>query len=1713
MSYVNTARKSQLLINGVDESARMISWRANDDSVFKNGIMRTSGQVILGTTSLTQYDYQREAYKRGQIVQMSLWDGDSSQWQVHPRGLLYILSTSFNAENQEVSIEIGCKLALWTISDNVDEMYEYSVIELEDGQKTIQNISQGLYSSNRVIYQDNTGNIIEVNTLDLNVLPDDPAGVPAAWTSGSRVDVLSAAPLTGDELPDIVDVDYSFSGSSVFSAQEKTSVDTSDYEIGFNAGTWVREGSGPSLNSVETINDSYSGLPGAAIGDYKEVVNIEKVLSSRTETTTESFNGPGGQLSRSVQESYQPGIEVNAEYFEDQYSACRYQAAVDGDADSTACSYLQATSPMLANRVIRTVNYNDAGTVLSERREIWKPVLAAAQSFNWKSGDGDNGQPLNFTEVSLTDIFRASVIDTEYVQNEEGDNIETITTYKSGAEEFSAGIYASTGVIGTAELSVSEPVSYPDIQGTTSLDLATETVSGSGAGMTVNVGWPSNSGSVHELTVTSSLLDCQWGVRLANGGFSTYPLGANDDTSELLGNRSYSAMMYWGALPDTGIRKSGSWAGGSGSGFDGYVPSSALPSILSNINYSNNRASVSSSWTISVTSTNFTAPSNEVISVLDGGSGYAIGDIITWTNNVTPAIQFGSDYASMGQVLATDYGQNLSSTTITAQVTGVNLVKPLITISSPGSGYNIGDQIRVTAAVISASTGETVTEDLIFTITSGAEGITDLGNGIASLSLTDFSSSGGGLLDQYAQTSGTTRWDFRYNQGNVYPSTIDSTGGSNGTTGRFGSYDPDGEGVVSTPQITPFYVRNKGLLIIDNGYIRSPRISGSLVTTGTSGSSQPLFCWESWVYVDQMSSKGMALCHWSESSYPSDSGSWMTTSSSQFTRGWGAYIQNGSVNVCMITQNTAPLNFNGGLSVDASTSGTYPANQWFHVAITGDSFFQSGVYNHGRLNLYINGVKQGDVARITMDVTTNVYAYTGAGGFVPDNFSLVYTDINNLVSTAPTSNSDFLKVALSQTRFKTGSEVYTSNFTPINVDPSVSGGSVVAGEYEGLEAVAVDGIGKAATVNLEIIAGGSSGAGGTGWDTCLVSPAVPYTESIGSATATGGSGNGMILNLGVGYSGETYSGESPIVIRSVVDGGNGYSNGDILTISSTDIQTLLAPVGGGSVDNNMRFSVTPDQTSSAASAWLFPDVVGTQFAVGDTIKVTRTEAQAAGAGDPGQDISANVTAITPAKPMQNLTLDALDGGRSVVVNTSKTDSTLPNNPDSNATPSLPTLEASSSVTIRTDAYDPAFGGIPDVATESLQVPLEYASGLDVTSFVEKYSQYLKSFITGEGYGLRIGEAMKPEIMNSWAPMTGFRYIDQRTGDTFAMRADAASWGVSTEEAAVVYNGIWLGEVVYSASSGTTIDGGNFTTDVTLALDSDIYDGGDVTADTSSATNDNILSGGNFTTGLADNPEDYLEAGKILQYTFELSFDAAQTWTLQNSGTPGTYFIDWENTGLTEEFTSSGPSHNYQEGSYTLSCYRDSTNFRPITDLNYNNFSDDAEDIISVHLAPGFAGAPFINSAFRTCVNLTSFTVSPDADMTTVTSFNNVWRDCHSLPSFPFFEILATNSFNAAWRNCSVLTDFPPHFFDNFAVASSAAPLNSVFLNSALSVESIENILVSLDVMPLLPTDPAITNTNISINGGTNASYSTWTTTAQAALTSLQAKGWNVVYNS
>jgi len=169
--------------------------------------------------------------------------------------------------------------------------------------------------------------------------------------------------------------------------------------------------------------------------------------------------------------------------------------------------------------------------------------------------------------------------------------------------------------------------------------------------------------------------------------------------------------------------------------------------------------------------------------------------------------------------------------------------------------------------------------------------------------------------------------------------------------------------------------------------------------------------------------------------------------------------------------------------------------------------------------------------------------------------------------------------------------------------------------------------------------------------------------------------------------------------------------------------------------------------------------------------------------------------------------------------------------------------------------------------------------------------------------------------------------------------------------------------------------------------------------------------------------------------------------------------------------------------------------------DFSNTWRDCSGLTSFPQLDTSSGTNF-GQTWRGCTGLTSF---PLLNVSSGFNFYNAWYGCSGLTSFPQLDVSSGTDFRNAWNGCSGLTSFPANVFDTTATLSSTA-FRDAWLNCALTVQSIENILVSLDTN-------GQTGITLGINGGTNAGYSTWTAAAQTALTNLQGKGWTITYNS
>ena len=160
-----------------------------------------------------------------------------------------------------------------------------------------------------------------------------------------------------------------------------------------------------------------------------------------------------------------------------------------------------------------------------------------------------------------------------------------------------------------------------------------------------------------------------------------------------------------------------------------------------------------------------------------------------------------------------------------------------------------------------------------------------------------------------------------------------------------------------------------------------------------------------------------------------------------------------------------------------------------------------------------------------------------------------------------------------------------------------------------------------------------------------------------------------------------------------------------------------------------------------------------------------------------------------------------------------------------------------------------------------------------------------------------------------------------------------------------------------------------------------------------------------------------------------------------------------------------------------------------------------EEIIAPAIS--FCSVTNFRRVFRDCSSLEAF---PSVETKNISNFENAWWGCSSLTAFPKLDFTSATKFTGAWNGCTSLADFPPKMFDKTGDFSSTNNFSNAWNNCALTAQSIENILVSLDTN-------GDTGIPLTISGGTSASYSTWSQAAKDALTNLQNKSWTVTYNS
>jgi hypothetical protein len=456
MAYIaNKTRVASLQIGGVDYTSAFKEWVASDSSAYKNGCIQTTGNLTLGSYSggpLIE-DYDRDNFKRGTQVILELVEPGGAQYR-HPRGLLYVVSTSYQIESEQLVVELGCRLTMMALTEEIDDLVALVPVTLDIAQTTFSNCSAAFASMGQYIYQDNTG-ALQTGTFFQG---DGYSGVtPGDWVSVLGVTTVSANPLQGGgAIPDEISLSYQVPSGGL-SEDNKGLIETTEtdsyYFTNYPATVYVRKNSDatPSnpngtignIGNTSTVpasspNSSPCGNSPAApegatvpasCNEGYELTNQALFLPAfRREVNKSYYDGPGGQISLRSTFVRGPAIEANAQYYADKFAYCRNTWATRCNPNGS-CPFEGMDEIELGHT--ETLNYyGNANELVRTVQDVYSPTLSAAQPSDWRSGIA-NGAPQDFNQnLSTTEMFRSSRIDTEYYQ-EGNANVQKATTFTS----------------------------------------------------------------------------------------------------------------------------------------------------------------------------------------------------------------------------------------------------------------------------------------------------------------------------------------------------------------------------------------------------------------------------------------------------------------------------------------------------------------------------------------------------------------------------------------------------------------------------------------------------------------------------------------------------------------------------------------------------------------------------------------------------------------------------------------------------------------------------------------------------------------------------------------------------------------------------------------------------------------------------------------------------------------------------------------------------------------------------------------------------------------------------------------------------------------------------------------------------------------------------------------------------------------------------------
>lgn len=460
MAYLaSNTRAASLQIGGVDYTSNLRSWSVSDASANKQGCIQTTGSVILGTEpgGVLIEDYDRDNFRRGTVVTLDVTKPDGSVVR-HPRGYLYVISTSYNVESEELVVEIGCRLALIALTEDssnsqLSQLISLVPVTLNETQKTYSNCCAGIASTGKYVYQDNTNNLVVSSFWNGDGLGSVAAG---EWVSVLGTTTTSVSPLAGTgAIPDYIKLSYQIPSGDDNTNESKIEITETEsyYFLQYPAASSRRVNSDADIDAINgtlnNINNAVTSLANAVYNDcgnappppqeseqddscndgYEIVQSPVTVPATRREVTTTYYNGPGGQQDYTITEMFGPRLEANNQYFADKFAYCKsiFASACrpDGFCPRDGLDVIKLAYSTSKNE------FGTAGELVRTIQDNYELRLFAAQPSDWRAGN-NNGRVQLFNSSYATDntFYRSSRVDTLYYQKG-STNIQDTTTYTS----------------------------------------------------------------------------------------------------------------------------------------------------------------------------------------------------------------------------------------------------------------------------------------------------------------------------------------------------------------------------------------------------------------------------------------------------------------------------------------------------------------------------------------------------------------------------------------------------------------------------------------------------------------------------------------------------------------------------------------------------------------------------------------------------------------------------------------------------------------------------------------------------------------------------------------------------------------------------------------------------------------------------------------------------------------------------------------------------------------------------------------------------------------------------------------------------------------------------------------------------------------------------------------------------------------------------------